>query len=188
MSTATCTYSGRVWGVNGQSKACLSNQVAMVRASGRGMELLRQPLHPDPFHGMKQMGGMQKEEVGSGASLPSCFSTTCNRIREVRASSRPGLPAWKKRPPHFRPALPPARTAGEPLLSLVHVQRGPTLFPKSLVGPLDVMPHPPALTRGSDISYLHYCPLQSVVNTMQKRPLLARRQRTQTWSSRGGGG
>jgi len=31
-------------------------------------------------------------------------------------------------------------------MSVVHVLRGPTPFPKSLVGPLDGMPHPPAWT------------------------------------------
>ena len=33
------------------------------------------------------------------------------------------------------------------LLTSAHMLRGPTLFPRSLISPLDVMPHPPARTR-----------------------------------------
>ena len=105
--SGSCTYSGRVWWVNGQSKACLFNQVAMVRASGGGSRSLGQPLHPYPFHGIKQMGGVQKR---SGASLPTCCSRTCNRIREVRDSGGSVHPAWKPLGRKVRQSVPFGRT------------------------------------------------------------------------------
>ena len=56
------------------------------------------------------------------------------------AAQAPGDPNPPANPP-------PWGERASSLLSVLHMLRGPTSFPRSPVGPLDVMPHPPARTR-----------------------------------------
>ena len=65
---------------------------------------------------------------------------------------------------------PPGREREWPLSSLVHMPTGPTSFPRSLIGSLDGMPHPPlARTRG-------YWPSGINVGWTSLMPVLWRRE------------
>ena len=82
--------------------------------------------------GLNKWEACKKEQVGSGASLPTCCSRTCNRIREVRDSGGSVHPAWKPLGRKVRQSVPFGRTGRFWLVGgSSHVETGTSMYPSS---------------------------------------------------------
>ena len=147
-------------------KATRKNSPPNDKTSSKNDKLSPNIIHPDrpdrsDYHASPKHLRFHVSHVGSAAPLIMILST-CN-VPLARGSNRSytlSLCCWGT---HMLSMLAVSSTtfstvvsplSVSPLLRLFHMLRGPTSFPRSLVGPLGGMPHPPARTRGSGLGNL----------------------------------